>query len=177
MQAEFPQRLRLHLALDAPPAGWTGVAGRLDGARVLDILGTTDADLFYVCGPEPMMASVTAALSGAGVPSECIRTERFAYATLETGALPVQAHDVLFAASGSRVRVQPGHTILEAALAAGVPLPSSCTMGGCGACKLHMREGSVVMRQPNCLSAREREEGYVLTCCAYPSRDVVIEGG
>jgi ferredoxin len=49
-------------------------------------------------------------------------------------------------------------------------------MGGCGACKLHKTEGTVVMSEPNCLSDNEREAGYILACCAYADTNVVIAG-
>jgi Na+-transporting NADH:ubiquinone oxidoreductase subunit NqrF len=48
-------------------------------------------------------------------------------------------------------------------------------MGGCGQCKVKTSGGSVVLDEPNCLTAREKEEGYVLTCCAFASSDVVVE--
>ena len=35
------------------------------------------------------------------------------------------------------VQVEPGQTILEAALAAGIDMPFSCAMGGCGTCRVH----------------------------------------
>ena len=79
------------------------------------------------------------------------------------------------AAAGAS-RPTPGQTILQAGLDAGLDLPSSCTMGGCGACKLHKIEGTVVMSEPNCLTDNEREAGYVLACCAYADTNVVIAG-
>jgi ferredoxin len=54
--------------------------------------------------------------------------------------------------------------VLDAGLAAGVPLRFSCTMGGCGACKVKLRQGEVAMEEPNCLDPGEREQGYVLAC-------------
>ena len=60
------------------------------------------------------------------------------------------------------IHVEPGQTILEAALAADVDLPFSCAMGGCGACRVRLDAGRVHMEEPNCLSRGEREQGYVL---------------
>jgi ferredoxin len=37
-------------------------------------------------------------------------------------------------------------------------------MGGYGACKVRLCEGAVEMEEPNCLTAQERGEGYVLAC-------------
>jgi len=172
---EFRPRLDVRHALDAPPPGWNGLAGPLDGAQVRRALGELDADAYYVCGPEPMMASVCAELSAGGVAPDRIHTERFAYADPRSLELPAHPAEITFAASGRRVTARPGQTILQAAHEAGIDLPSSCTMGGCGACKVQKREGTVVMSEPNCLSDAEREAGYLLTCCSYADTGVVIE--
>ncbi|MCA9637050.1 MAG: 2Fe-2S iron-sulfur cluster binding domain-containing protein, partial [Myxococcales bacterium] len=69
----------------------------------------------------------------------------------------------------SRVtQVRPGQTLLEAGLSAGVEMPYSCAMGGCGACKVKVIAGEVAMDEPNCLTAEERAAGYALTCCGAP---------
>lgn len=73
------------------------------------------------------------------------------------------------------VIVQPGESILEATLAAGLPMPFSCTLGGCGACKVALRAGTVDMEEPNCLTPAERAAGHVLTCVGRPLGPVTIE--
>lgn len=171
---EFGARFTLRHALDDPPPGWHGLRGALDGARVLEALGDEPADAYFVCGPEPMMRSVCAALAAAGVPGERIRTERFAYASAATTRIPDRAAEILFTRSGRRVTARAGQTILQAGLEAGIDLPFSCTMGGCGACKVLKREGAVVMSEPNCLSEPERAAGHVLACCSYADSNVVI---
>ena len=173
---EFAPRLVVRHALDAPPDGWAGLHGALDGPAVLQALGAERADAYYVCGPEPMMQGVRAALEEAGVAREAVHVERFAYASAATTRIPDHPAEILFAGSGRRVTARPGQTILQAGLEAGVDLPSSCTMGGCGACKVRKLEGTVVMSEPNCLSDNEREAGYLLACCAYADSNVVVEG-
>jgi ferredoxin len=79
---------------------------------------------------------------------------------------------------GDRVHtviVQPDETILDATLAAGLPMPFSCTLGGCGACKVALRAGAVDMEEPNCLTPAERAAGHVLTCVGRPLGPVTIE--
>ena len=174
LESRYAPRLVVRHALDAPPADWPGITGALDGGRVLGALGGTRADAYYVCGPEAMMQGVCEALAGAGVPGERIRTERFAYATVAK-TLPTRPAEVTFAASGRRVTARPGQTILQAGLEAGIELPYSCTMGGCGACKVKKSGGDVVTSDPNCLTDRERDEGYVLACCSYADGNVTIE--
>ena len=171
---QFAPRLTVRHALDAPGADWQGLRGRLDGERVLEALGELDADGWFVCGPEPMMQDVCATLVRAGVPRDRVHTERFAYASTASVRIPDQPAEVTFAASGRRVTARAGQTLLQAGLEAGVALPYSCTMGGCGACKVQKRGGTVVMSEPNCLSESEREAGYVLACCAYAASDLVI---
>jgi ferredoxin-NADP reductase len=172
---QFATRFTVVHSLDTAAEGWTGLRGPLDGARVLQALGEVVADAYFVCGPEPMMHSVCAALEAAGVARDRLRTERFAYASGGSVRVPDHAAEVTFAASGRTVTARAGQTLLQAGLEAGIPLPSSCTMGGCGACKVKKASGSVVMSEPNCLSETERAAGYVLACCAYADSDVVID--
>jgi ferredoxin len=73
------------------------------------------------------------------------------------------------------IQVQPGQTILDTALAAGLPMPFSCTVGGCGACKVECRSGIVELEEPCCLTDAEREAGHVLTCVGRPVGPVRIE--
>ena len=173
LEREFSPRLRLRIALDEAGDGWEGLRGMLDGSRVLEEAGAA-ADAYYICGPAPMMDGVAAALGNAGVASSRIRIERFAYAAPGNSAAPATAREILFALSGRTVVAEPGQTILEAATNAGLALPSSCTMGGCGACKVKKSAGTVVTAEPNCLSEQERAEGYVLTCCSYADDGLVV---
>jgi ferredoxin-NADP reductase len=172
---QFVPRFTVLHALDTAGDGWTGLRGPLDGPRVLQALGDAVADDYFVCGPEPMMQSVCAALEAAGVPRERVHTERFTYASTASIRIPDHAAEVTFAASGRKVTARAGQTLLQAGLDAGIDLPFSCTMGGCGACKVKKQSGAVVMSEPNCLSETEREAGYILACCSYADTNVIIE--
>ena len=67
--------------------------------------------------------------------------------------------------------------ILTAGIRQGVALPYGCKDGACGSCKCKMLEGKVVhnQHQPKALSAEEESKGYILTCCAKPQSDIVLE--
>ena len=67
-------------------------------------------------------------------------------------------------------------TILETALAAGVPYPHGCRTGECGSCKSTLLSGLVDMGpyDPAVLADDEREAGLVLACAARPKGDVNI---
>jgi len=95
------------------------------------------------------------------------------YAEASSVALPASPATLVFRTSGVTAIARTGTTILEAAEQAGVALPSSCRMGGCGACKVKI-EGRVVAAEPNCLSEQERAENYVLACCSYGDGRVEI---
>ncbi len=79
--------------------------------------------------------------------------------------------------SGQQFAAEPGQTILEAALAAGVTLPYGCRDGACGACKGSILAGGVEhgKSRPDTLTESERATGKALFCCAVPQGDVVIE--
>ncbi len=73
--------------------------------------------------------------------------------------------------------VEPGQTVLDAALAAGIVLPYSCRNGACSTCKGKVVSGSYDAG-PNpaqILPAEDIEAGYTLFCQARPSTDLVIE--
>jgi CDP-4-dehydro-6-deoxyglucose reductase, E3 len=67
--------------------------------------------------------------------------------------------------------------ILTAGIRQGIALPYGCKDGACGSCKCKMLEGKVVhgTHQPKALSAEEEAKGYILTCCAKPQSDIVLE--
>ena len=73
-----------------------------------------------------------------------------------------------------RVPIAAGETLLQAALAAGIDAPSSCTEGHCGTCLSWLRNGDVSMTSTRALSKRDIERGYVLACQSRPSSPAPI---
>ncbi|MFZ6727105.1 2Fe-2S iron-sulfur cluster-binding protein [Undibacterium sp. MH2W] len=71
--------------------------------------------------------------------------------------------------------VPTGKTLLEASLAAGIRLPSSCRNGTCRACMCQLIEGKIRYRieWPG-LSAEEKQASWILPCVAEAEGAVVI---
>jgi CDP-4-dehydro-6-deoxyglucose reductase/ferredoxin-NAD(P)+ reductase (naphthalene dioxygenase ferredoxin-specific) len=74
------------------------------------------------------------------------------------------------------IQVETGETVLEAALAQGVPYPHGCRSGNCGACKSRLYDGEVELSPYSdyALTADERAEGLVLACRAVPWSDAEL---
>jgi p-cymene monooxygenase electron transfer component len=71
---------------------------------------------------------------------------------------------------GETVELSAGQTILEGALAQGLPYPHNCTVGTCGSCKSKLVEGEVKALADfgYTLSKQELDAGYILACQAVP---------
>ena len=79
--------------------------------------------------------------------------------------------------SGLQFDVAADEAILPAAIRQGVGLPYGCRDGACGSCKSRLLEGRVIhgAHQSKALSADEEAAGFILTCCATPQTDCVVE--
>jgi len=91
-----------------------------------------------------------------------------------------QARTVTIAQTG-RVFDAPGRdSILNEALAAGIPFPHSCTVGTCGTCKSKLISGKVreITDSAVALTAEELQDGYILACqsVARRSLELGVEG-
>jgi ferredoxin-NADP reductase len=183
LQRRHPGRLdvRHHLDVDDGyvKAGAIGelVAGALDAA-------------FYICGPQPFMDLVEAALLNLWVNPDRIAVERFDNANQPThpqdapgtpavdagaghaAAVPV-AVTVIINRKRTDIAYQAGDTLLETARRGGPQAPYSCESGDCATCMAFLHDGSATMRANNALTDDEVAEGWVFTCQAVPEGTTV----
>lgn len=164
--------------------------GLLDRAKIVELLrALTDPrciDHAFVCGPFQMNDEAEAALLALGVPAERIHIERFGIspqAAAAGAALHAPAPGdadrarVVIVRDGVRREIdfdrqQP--SILDAACAAGLEVPFSCTSGVCGTCRARVVEGRVRMERCFALGKAELDAGFVLTCQSHPLTERVV---
>ena len=158
-------------------------------ATVLPPAGIAHA---YICGPFQMNDEVEAALLAAGVPEERVHIERFGVAPAAGGAVaaagvgavvhearPGDAEQarIVIIRDGLKREIQfhkDQPSILDAASAAGLEVPFSCTSGVCGTCRAKVIEGDVRMERNFALDKAEVAAGFVLTCQAHPVTPHVV---
>ncbi|MDP4301293.1 2Fe-2S iron-sulfur cluster-binding protein [Leptothrix discophora] len=170
-------------------------AGLMNRDKLGEFLATlvpaASIDHAYVCGPFQMNDEAEAALLAAGVDESRIHIERFGISQPAAGSAATQVGAVIHEpqpgdAEQARVtlirdglsreilfrRDQP--SILDAASAAGMELPFSCTSGVCGTCRAKVMEGEVRMERNFALDKAEVAAGHVLCCQAHPLTERVV---
>jgi len=155
------------------------VAGRL-GPDILARVVPDAADReVLACGPELYRAEARAAVTATGGSPERFHEESFTFAPTDEIvpiARPTGGFRVEFRDHGVTVDCPADTTLLAAAEAAGLTLPSSCAQGLCGTCKSTLVSGEVDMRANGGIRPREVAAGRVLLCCSRPLTDLVVAG-
>lgn len=144
-----------------------------------------NADMAFICGPEPMMLAVAASLRRHGLGDERIKFELFASPRRSTpprqsikakddGADICRASITLDGTTRTVSIAKRGQSVLEAALAADLDVPFACKAGVCSTCRAIVLEGEVEMTANHALEDYEVRRGYVLTCQSMPLSDTLV---
>ena len=83
--------------------------------------------------------------------------------------------EILHQGTTYTLTVPDDRTILDAAQAAGIDLPFSCSAGVCTTCAAKLIEGEVEQGEGMGLSPDLQREGYALLCVAYPRSPIRLE--
>lgn len=163
--------------------------GRLDQEK-LDTLfqqwiPIDQVDTAFICGPEPMMLTISDRLKHHGLASENIKFELFA--SSQPGRVERQSKGSSDTSSEAktqaRVTVEGAtrsfemfrdQSILDAALQNDLDAPFACKAGVCSTCRCQVVEGEVEMVKNHALDDYEVERGFVLSCQSYPLTDKVV---
>jgi len=116
----------------------------------------------YACGPAPMLDAFERTAAELG--HRNAHVERFAAVEHKPAENARSTFAVELARSGRRITVQPGQSILDALLAAGVEVDHSCCEGVCGTCETRVIAGELDHRD-SILSANERASNKVMMVC------------
>jgi ferredoxin-NADP reductase len=179
---------QLRVAIALSRGAWTPdyYAGRIDARLIESLVPDPLGALHMLCGPAAMIASITGLLASLGVPADQIRSEAFepASAAAETTAAAMAkargadagsaGYRVTFSRAGQTVAASAGQSLLEAAEAAGVAIPSLCRTGACGTCRTRLVKGDVEA-DTSLLDEEDREAGYILPCVAVAKGDCVLD--
>jgi len=91
----------------------------------------------------------------------------------------VEYYEVEFAKEGETIEVANNETILDAGEEEGWDLPYACRQGQCISCSGQITDGPasdyIRHSQNDSLMDDDMEEGYCLTCVAYPTDEFTIE--
>ena len=143
-----------------------------------------NVDTAFICGPEPMMLGIAAALRAHGLDDSQIKFELFASAQpgrlkrkavskdAASGANQTTAAITLDGATQT-ITMGKDTSILDAALENAMDAPYACKAGVCSTCRCRVIEGEVEMVANHALEDYEVEKGYVLSCQSFPLTDTV----
>ena len=144
-----------------------------------------NVDSAFICGPEPMMLGIAAALRAHGLNDGQIKFELFASAQPGRAKRKVSGADTASQANQTKasitmdgatqsITMPKDQSILDAALENAMDAPYACKAGVCSTCRCRVLEGDVEMIANHALEDYEVEKGYVLSCQAYPLTDKVV---
>ena len=164
--------------------------GRVDAAKMAALfthwVDPKSVDTAFICGPEPMMLTIAAALRDHGLEDSQIKFELFA--SNQPGRLKQSARSQVQAAQGKSCALTvtldgttrsldlplDGTSVLDAALGASLDAPYACKAGVCSTCRAKVIEGEAEMAVNHALEDYEVRQGYVLTCQCLPLSDKLV---
>jgi len=179
-----------HYVCDNDSESWTGPTGFLNNEMLLNLVPDFAEREIYCCGPEPYMQNVKKILGSTNYDMNFYHQESFdiesstAQKNMEINVdLPehkvteseINEYNVTLSKSGDVVPCGSNTNILVSIQKQGITVPFACSQGLCGTCRTKMLDGTVEMDAQGGLLKSHEQEGYILTCCSYPTSDIVLD--
>ncbi|MGR8999349.1 MAG: FAD-binding oxidoreductase [Gammaproteobacteria bacterium] len=164
---------------------WPGDFGRIKKTLLSDFVPDIIEREVFLCGPDAFMEQIRKLLARLKLPKNRLHCESFA-----TISPPVdefkQADPVLlqnrtgqyqvkFSKSGLEVVTDGAESLLELAAIYGIQIDNECRSGNCGECMVKCLAGDITMLEQSEISERDKQAGWVYSCCAYPKSNVVLD--
>ena len=175
---------------------WQGKSGRITRAMLASCVPDVSERTAYLCGPETFMADCKQSLQALKLPPSQLHCESFtvnastpvlAQPSVDTNSLnskagksltikrPTGNYQIRFAKSGQTLVADGTLTLLDLAEQSGVRISNDCRAGNCGECMVKCLQGKVDMTAQAEIDERDRKQGWVYTCCAYPASNAVLD--
>ena len=169
---------------------WHGPTGFLSTNMLMELVPDFADREVYCCGPEPYMKNVKKILKSSDYDMNLYHQESF---DIESSTaqknmamdvnLPehkvteseINEYNVTLSKSGEVLPGGSNTSILVSIQKQGITVPFACSQGLCGTCRTKMLEGTVEMDAQGGLLKSHEKEGYILTCCSYPTSDIVLD--
>jgi len=179
-----------HYVCDVPSETWDGSSGYLSHEMLIDLAPDFADREIYCCGPEPYMQNVKKILNSCDYDMSLYHQESFDIesSTAQNNMalnvdLPehkvseseINEYNVTLSKSGEVLPCGSNTSILVSIQKQGITVPFACSQGLCGTCRTKMLDGTVDMDAQGGLLKSHEKEGYILTCCSYPTSDIVLD--
>jgi ring-1,2-phenylacetyl-CoA epoxidase subunit PaaE len=181
----YPARMQIVHVLSREPQEVELFSGRLDAARLTELLPVTvdvpGVDHWWLCGPFSMVTDAISVLRALGVDGARIHRELFwvgddppvAATHIDAPVGAGASLTVILDGRTSTLTLPAGTPVLDGAQRVRPDLPFACKGGVCGTCRAKVTTGAAAMRRNYALEPHEIAAGYVLTCQALPQTDEI----
>jgi len=175
-------KLNVIYSIETAPSEWKGAIGQLSVDNLKGIINKHNIRLehheIYICAPEVVINNAYQMLTHFDVSEHSIHTEHFV-----SNNSPVDSNLILDYAVETTiilnkkthiVNVSPKQTILDASLDAGLAIDYACKSGICSSCICKVDSGEVHMASDAGLSAKQKQNNFILSCQGYPLNNTTV---
>ena len=159
---------------------WDGLKGRI-GAKLIKSIYNEKRDPSkgiecFLCGPAGLMRTGEDTFKSLEIDEKHIHAEWFSTEPVsKEGAITNDGAKAIVQLNGKKIEVNllPNETILDGLLRIDEDPPYSCMSGACSTCVCKIKSGHAEMERCLALSDDEVTNGYLLSCSAIPTTDVI----